>query len=73
MEKIIATATVNDNQVQLVKQNNSYFIYWGEPLDQYQSKTELLTPKGRIPSEGGAIKQFLKATKAAQYLKFSKL
>jgi hypothetical protein len=37
------------------------------------SKQELLTPKGRTPSVGGAIKQFLAVTKAAQYLKFSKL
>jgi hypothetical protein len=37
------------------------------------SKQELLTPSGNTPSVGGAIKQFLKAAKAAQYLTFSKL
>ena len=74
MEKTtIAKATVNDNEVKLVEEDQGYFIYWGEPLDQYQSKTELLTPKGRKPSQSSAYKKFTQAVKAAQYLKFSKL
>ena len=74
MEKTtIAKATVNDNEVSLVQEHNGYFIYWGEPLDQYQSKTELLTPTGKKPSQSSAYKKFMQAVKAAQYLKFSKL
>ena len=74
MEKTtIAKATINDNEVKLVEEDQGYFIYWGEPLDQYQSKTELLTPKGRKPSQSSAYKKFMQAVKAAQYLKFSKL
>ena len=74
MEKTtIAKATINDNEVSLVQEHDSYFIYWGEPLDQYQSKTELLTPKGRKPSQSSAYKKFMQVVKAAKYLKFSKL
>jgi len=74
MEKFtISKATINDNEVSLVKQYDRYFIYWGEPLDQYQSKTELLTPTGKKPSQSSAYKKFMQAVKAAKYLKFSKL
>ena len=73
MKQFIASATVNDNEVKLVKEDQGYFIYWGEPLDQYQSKTELLTPSGRRPSQTSAHKKFIQAVKAAKYLKFSKL
>jgi hypothetical protein len=74
MEKFtIAKATINDNEVSLVKQYDRYFIYWGEPLDNHQSSTELLTPSGRIPSQTSAHKKFIQAVKAAKYLKFSKL
>ena len=73
MKQVIAKATVNDNEVKLVEEDQGYFIYWGEPLDQYQSKTELLTPKGKKPSQSSAYKKFIQAVKAAQYLKFSKL
>lgn len=78
-EQFIISTIVNGNEVKLYKTltwNNgsrySYFIHWGEANTQ-MSKQELLTPKGRTPSEGGAIKHFLNAAKAAQYLKFSKL
>jgi len=73
MKQFIASATVNDNEVRLIEEDQGYFIYWGEPLDQYQSKTELLTPSGRRPSQSSAYKKFMQAVKAAQYLKFSRL
>ena len=73
MKQFIASATVNDNEVKLVEEDQGYFIYWGEPLDQYQSKTELLTPTGKKPSQSSAYKKFMQAVKAAQYLKFEKL
>ena len=73
MKQFLASATINDNEVKLVKENKKYFIYWGVPLDTYQTKTELLTPTGRKPSQNSAHKKFLEAIKAAQYLKFSRL
>ena len=73
MKQFLASATINDNEVKLVKENKKYFIYWGVPLDTYQTKTELLTPTGRKPSQASAHRKFLEAIKAAQYLKFSKL
>lgn len=72
MKKIIATAQVNENEVQLIKELNSYYIYWGEQ-NTNKSKQKLLTPSGRIPSQTSAIKKFLEAAEAAQYLKFDKL
>lgn len=72
MKKIIATAQVNENEVQLIKELNSYYIYWGEQ-NTNKSKQKLLTPSGRIPSQTSAIKKFLEAAEAAQYLKFEKL
>ena len=76
-EEFQASTIVNGNEVKLYRkyyQNGkySYYIHWGEANTQ-MSKQELLTPKGRTPSVGGAIKHFLNAAKAAQYLKFSKL
>lgn len=73
MKQFIASATINDNEVQLVKEGQSYFIYWGLPLDDYQTKTELLTPTGKVPSQSSAYKQFIAAVKAAQHVKFSKI
>ena len=72
MKEFLASTVVNGNEVRLVKEHGGYFIYWGEANTQ-MSKQELLTPKGNTPSVGGAIKQFLAATKAAEYLTFSKL
>jgi hypothetical protein len=76
-EEFQASTIVNGNEVKLYRkyyQNGkySYYIYWGEANIQ-MNKQELLTPSGRTPSVGGAIKQFLRAAKAAQHLKFSRL
>jgi hypothetical protein len=76
-EEFQASTIVNGNEVKLYRkyyQNGkyTYYIHWGEANTQ-MSKRELLTPLGRTPSVGGAIKQFLKAAQAAQYLTFSKL
>jgi hypothetical protein len=76
-EEFQISTIVNGNEVKLYRkyyQNGkyTYYIHWGEANTQ-MSKQELLTPSGKTPSQGGAIKQFLAATKAAQYLTFSKL
>ena len=73
MEQFIASAIVNGNEVQLIKQDTTYSICWGESSDDTRSQTELLTLKGNPVKESDAIKQFLQATEAAQYLTFSKL
>jgi hypothetical protein len=73
MKRIIATVQVNENEVQLIKELDSYYIYWGEVKEYYKSKQQLLTPSGRKPSQTSAYKKFLQATKAAQYIKFEKL
>ncbi len=72
-----ASTIANGNEVKLYRKyyengKYTYYIHWGEANTQ-MSKQELLTPSGRTPSQGGAIKQFLAAAKAAQYLTFSKL
>lgn len=72
MKHYLASAIVNSNEVRLVKESNSYYIYWGEQ-DKSKSKQELLTPSGRKPSQNSAHKKFLQAVKASQYLKFEKL
>lgn len=76
-EEFQISTIVNGNEVKLYRkyyQNSkyTYYIHWGEANTQ-MSKQELLTPSGKTPSQGGAIKQFLAAAKAAQYLTFSKL
>jgi hypothetical protein len=76
-EEFQISTIVNGNEVKLYRkyyQNGkyTYYIHWGEANTQ-MSKQELLTPSGKTPSQGGAIKQFLAAAKAAQYLTFSKL
>lgn len=78
--KFLISTIVNGNEVKLYKQitwnyryRYSYFIHWGVPGDDGQSIQELLTPKGRPRSERGAVKEFLKAAKTSQYLKFEKL
>jgi hypothetical protein len=73
MAKVIATATVNENQVQFVAERGNYYIYWGGEGDKYKSRQELRTLTGRKPTQSSAHKQFLKACEAAQYLKFEKL
>ena len=72
VSEYIATAIVNGNEVRLVKGDKRYFIHWGE-AGKIKAVQELLTPKGRKPSQSSAHKQFLKAVEATQYLKFSKL
>lgn len=74
-EEFISSVEVNGNQVCLYRtyRGNSkywYAIHWG---DLPQTKTELLTPNGNRPSEGGAIKQFFQAVKAAKTVKFVKI
>lgn len=73
MEQFIASAIVNGNKVQLIKQDDTYSIYWGESSNNTRSQTELLTLKGNPVKKSDAIKQFLQAVEAAQYLTFSKL
>ena len=73
MGQFIASTIVNGNEVQLIKQDNTYSICWGESSDDTRSQTELLTLKGNPVKESDAIKQFLQAVEAAQYLTFSKL
>ena len=77
-EEFQISTIVNENEVKLYGkyyQNGkyTYYIHWGVPGSTKQTVQELLTPSGKTPSQGGAIKQFLAATKAAQYLTFSKL
>ena len=77
-EEFQISTIVNGNEVKLYRQYHAggkytYYIHWGVPGSTQQSVQELLTPKGRTPSQGGAIKKFLAAAKAAQYLTFSKL
>jgi hypothetical protein len=73
MGQFIASAIVDGNEVQLIKQDDTYSIRWGESSDDTRSQTELLTLKGNPVKESDAIKQFLQAAEAAQYLTFSKL
>ncbi len=73
MEQFIASAIVDGNEVQLIKQDDTYSIRWGESSDDTRSQTELLTLEGDPIKESDAIKQFLQAAEAAQYLIFSKL
>lgn len=72
MKQFLASSIVNGNEIQLVKINNWYFIYWGSP-DRPSSIKKLQTPSGRNPSPSSAHKQFVQAVKASQYLKFNKL
>ncbi len=79
-DQFLISTIVNGNEVKLYRKltwnkgsRYSYYIHWGVPQDGNQTIQELITPKGRDVSLGGAIKQFLAAAKAAQYLKFSKL
>jgi hypothetical protein len=72
ISEYLASAIVNGNEVRLVTRNKGYFIHWGE-AGKVKSIQELRTPTGRKISQNSAHKRFLEATKAAQYLKFSKL
>lgn len=72
MKQFIASAIINGNEVILVKEDRRYFIHWGEE-NKLKAEEELLTPKGRRPSQTSAHRKFLQAVKSARYLKFSKL
>ena len=72
MKQFLASAIVNGNEIRLVKENGGYFIHWGEE-DRTKAIQELLTPKGRKPSQASAHKKFLEAVESTRYLKFSKL
>ena len=72
VSEYIASAIVNGNEVELITRDNRYFIHWGE-AGKIKAVQELLTPKGRKPSQSSAHKQFLEAVEATRYLKFSKL
>jgi len=72
INEYLASAIVHGNEVRLVTRDSSYFIHWGE-AGMIKAVQELLTPKGRIPSQSSAHKKFLEAIKAAEYLKFSRL
>ena len=72
MKQFLASAIINGNEVLLVKEDRRYFIHWGEE-NKLKAEEELLTPKGRRPSQKSAHKKFLQAVKSTRYLKFSKL
>jgi len=72
MKQFLASTIVNGNEVRLVKENNGYFIHWGEE-NKTKAIQELLTPAGRKPCQATAHKRFLEAVESTQYLKFSKL
>ena len=72
MKQFLASTIVNGNEVRLVKEHGGYFIHWGEE-GKTKAIQELLTPKGRRPSQNSAHKKFLEAVESTRYLKFSKL
>ena len=72
MKQFLASTVVNGNEVRLIKENNGYFIYWGEE-GKARATQEILTPSGRKPSQNSAHKKFLEAVESTRYLKFSKL
>jgi hypothetical protein len=71
-EEFQASSIVNGNEIRLIKERGGYFIHWGEE-GKVKAVKELLTPKGRKPSQNSAHAKFFEAIKASQYLKFSKL
>jgi hypothetical protein len=72
INEYLASAIVNGNEVRLVTRDKRYFIHWGKE-GRIKTEQELLTPKGNSVKEPEAIRQFLEATDAAQYLKFHEL
>jgi hypothetical protein len=72
MKQFLASTIVNGNEIKFVKEGGGYFIYWGEN-HKPKARQELLTPKGRKPSQNSAHKKFLEAVESTRYLKFSKL
>jgi hypothetical protein len=72
INEFLASAIVNGNEVRLITRDNRYFIHWGKE-GRIKTEQELLTLEGNPAQESEAIKQFLKAIEAAQYLTFSRL
>ena len=72
MKQFLASATVNGNEIQFVKEGGHYFIHWGES-DKPKAIMKITTPTGRRPSQTSAHKQFLEAVQATKTLKFSRL
>jgi hypothetical protein len=72
INEYLASAVVNGNEVRLVTRDKRYFIHWGEE-GMIKAVQELLTLEGNSVKELEAIRQFLEATEAAQYLTFSRL
>jgi hypothetical protein len=73
MKQFLASAIVNGNEVQLIKELGWYYINWGDSTQVGKTRTKIETPSGRKPSLNQVHKQFLEACKAAEYLKFDKL
>jgi len=69
INEYLASAVVNGNEIRLVTRDSRYFIHWGEE-GMIKAVQELLTVEGNPAKEPEAIRQFLEATEAAQYLKF---
>lgn len=72
MKQFLASSIVNGNEIQLIKEGEYYFIYFGEQ-EKPKSIKKLTTPTGRRTSQNSAHRQFMQAVQAAKYLKFSKL
>lgn len=72
MKQFLASATVNGNEIQFVKEGGHYFIHWGES-DKPKAIKKITTPTGRRPSQNVAHKRFLEAVQATKTLKFSRL
>jgi hypothetical protein len=72
MKQFLASATVNGNEIQFVKEGGHYFIHWGES-DKPKAIQKITTPTGRRPSQNSAHKSFLEAVQATKTLKFSRL
>lgn len=72
INEYLASAVVNGNEVRLVTRDSRYFIHWGKE-GKIKTEQELLTLEGNPAKESEAIRQFLEATEAAQYLTFSRL
>ena len=75
MVEILATAVVDESKVHLVKDSEDHYLYWGDEdeVREGMSTTQLLTPKGRRPSQASAYKKFIQAVQALNYVKINKL
>lgn len=75
MVEIIATVAVGGSKVQLIKDNEYHYIYWGDEHEvrEGMSRAELLTPKGRRPTASSVYKKFIQAVQALNYVTINKL